>query len=225
MRAASNAGRGSTGRKVLWTKRSRPSAKALPILVKNLFPRSLFTIISFHHHPRTNNVYSLTAHSTGLLINQSQSSFRDLFSFLYTTCKSKTLKFFFNSPHTATLFTLPPFTVVSHLASRPQNPSAYVKSAGAAAVILSKNPTQHTALIRLPSGVRKIFSYYSLTTLGPVGFKDKKDLRNTKSGFWRNKGANQLVRGVAMNPVDHPHGGRTKAIKYPRTPWGRTTKF
>jgi large subunit ribosomal protein L2 len=33
------------------------------------------------------------------------------------------------------------------------------------------------------------------------------------------------VRGVAMNPVDHPHGGRTKAIRYQRTPWGKTTKY
>jgi ribosomal protein L2 len=33
------------------------------------------------------------------------------------------------------------------------------------------------------------------------------------------------VRGVAMNPTDHPHGGRAKSIKYQRTPWGKTTKF
>ena len=225
MRAASKAGRGSTGRKLLWTKRSSPSARALPTLVKNIFPNSLFTIISIRHHPRTSNVYSLTAHATGLLLNQPQSSFRNVFSFLYTTCKSKILKFFFNAPYTALLFTLPSFTTISHLASRPQGHSTYVKSAGASAVILSKNSTQHTVLVRLPSGVRKIFSYYSLATLGSVSFKDKKDLQNTKSGFWRSKGANQTVRGVAMNPVDHPHGGRTKAIKYPRTPWGRTTKF
>jgi large subunit ribosomal protein L2 len=34
-----------------------------------------------------------------------------------------------------------------------------------------------------------------------------------------------LSRGVAKNPVDHPHGGRNKAIKYQRTPWGKTTKY
>ena len=38
-------------------------------------------------------------------------------------------------------------------------------------------------------------------------------------------GKKPKVRGVAKNPTDHPHGGRTKAIKYPRTPWGKTTKF
>jgi len=43
-------------------------------------------------------------------------------------------------------------------------------------------------------------------------------LKNTKAGFYKNFGRNSIVRGVAMNPVDHPHGGRTKSIKYPRTP-------
>jgi large subunit ribosomal protein L2 len=38
-------------------------------------------------------------------------------------------------------------------------------------------------------------------------------------------GKKSIVRGVAMNPVDHPHGGRAKSIKYPRTPWGLTTKY
>jgi large subunit ribosomal protein L2 len=48
---------------------------------------------------------------------------------------------------------------------------------------------------------------------------------NGKAGYWKIYGKKPLVRGVAMNPVDHPHGGRGKSIKYPRTPWGKTTKF
>jgi large subunit ribosomal protein L2 len=48
---------------------------------------------------------------------------------------------------------------------------------------------------------------------------------NGKAGFWRSFGHKPIVRGVAMNPVDHPHGGRTKAIKHQRTPWGLTTKY
>jgi large subunit ribosomal protein L2 len=50
-------------------------------------------------------------------------------------------------------------------------------------------------------------------------------LTNTRSGYWRNFGLKPHVRGVARNPVDHPHGGRAKSIKYPRTPWGKTTKY
>jgi large subunit ribosomal protein L2 len=55
--------------------------------------------------------------------------------------------------------------------------------------------------------------------------KENKNFSNGKAGYWRLFGVKPLVRGVAMNPVDHPHGGRTKSIRYPRTPWGKTTKF
>jgi large subunit ribosomal protein L2 len=61
--------------------------------------------------------------------------------------------------------------------------------------------------------------------LGRLALEEKVNYLNGKAGYWRSFGNKPLVRGVAMNPVDHPHGGRTKAVKYPRTPWGKTTKF
>ena len=80
-------------------------------------------------------------------------------------------------------------------------------------------------MVHLPSGVRKIISTFSLALPSRCAAMEKRNLRNTKSGYARSFGFKSVVRGVAMNPVDHPHGGRTKAIKYPRTPWGKTTKF
>jgi large subunit ribosomal protein L2 len=68
-------------------------------------------------------------------------------------------------------------------------------------------------------------SYYSLVFLGSLSLEEKKKFHNTKSGYWRSLGFKSTVRGVAMNAVDHPHGGRTKAVRYQRTPWGKTTKF
>jgi len=59
---------------------------------------------------------------------------------------------------------------------------------------------------------------YSIGSLGSVALSENNKVFNTKSGFYRNNGVKAQVRGVAMNPVDHPHGGRTKAIKYQRTP-------
>jgi large subunit ribosomal protein L2 len=61
--------------------------------------------------------------------------------------------------------------------------------------------------------------------LGQLSLQDSLYCLNGKAGYWRSFGLKSLVRGVAMNPVDHPHGGRTKSVKYPRTPWGKTTKF
>jgi large subunit ribosomal protein L2 len=70
-----------------------------------------------------------------------------------------------------------------------------------------------------------VFSIYSLAAFGAVSLSDKKHTTNTKAGHLKVYGKKSIVRGVAMNPVDHPHGGRTKSIRYPRTPWGKTTKF
>jgi large subunit ribosomal protein L2 len=79
--------------------------------------------------------------------------------------------------------------------------------------------------LELPSGIKKIFSYYSYVFLGRVALRWSKRFTTNKAGYWRSFGSKSMVRGVARNPVDHPHGGRTKSIKYPRTPWGKTTKF
>lgn len=117
------------------------------------------------------------------------------------------------------------FKKVSNLEVRPGAGIQYVRSAGSYAKIIKRDYSQHTALVRLPSGVKKFFSFYSTLFLGPCALKLKRKMGCTKSGFWRQFGLKPKVRGVARNPVDHPHGGRTKSIKYPRTPWGKTTKF
>lgn len=114
---------------------------------------------------------------------------------------------------------------VSNLELLPGKGMQYARSEGSFALITRVNAANHTAMVKLPSGVRKIFSVYSILLLGPSALKLKRKLSNTRSGFWRSYGVKSQVRGVAMNPVDHPHGGRTKSIKYPRTPWGKTTKF
>lgn len=102
----------------------------------------------------------------------------------------------------------------------------YTRSFGSSSSIIKLDTRTGLGLVKLSSGVKKIFSAFSLASCGPVNLKlSKKDLSNRKSGFYRNYGISPIVRGVAKNPVDHPHGGRTKAIKYQRTPWGKTTKF
>jgi len=74
------------------------------------------------------------------------------------------------------------------------------------------------ALIKLPSGVRKVFSIYSIGSLGCPALKENSGTNLTSAGYGRSLGKKPQTRGVAKNPVDHPHGGRTKSIKYPRTP-------
>ena len=114
---------------------------------------------------------------------------------------------------------------VSNVESFSGHGSKYVRSSGTRAILISFNMENHTALLQMPSGASKSFSIYSLALIGPSALKVRRQFRNTKSGYWRSIGHKPKVRGVARNPVDHPHGGRTKSIRYPRTPWGKTTKY
>jgi len=123
------------------------------------------------------------------------------------------------------LFQIKKLSYVSYLEILPGKGSQYTRSSGTKSRLIKFDTDNHTVLIQLPSGIKKIFSYYSLVFLGRISLEENSNCLNGKAGFWRNFGIKPLVRGVAMNPVDHPHGGRTKAIKYPRTPWGKTTKY
>ena len=81
------------------------------------------------------------------------------------------------------------------------------------------------SVVKLPSGVKKLFSIYSTGSKGAVALTNNANFLNKKAGYKKIFGFKPQVRGVAMNPVDHPHGGRAKSIKYQRTPWGKTTKY
>ena len=123
------------------------------------------------------------------------------------------------------LYAVKTFQKISNLEVIPGCGMQYVRSAGCFARITKFDFSSHSALVKLPSGVRKFFSIYGISVLGTSALTLKRKLANTKSGYWRTHGSKPIVRGVARNPVDHPHGGRTKSIKYPRTPWGHTTKY
>lgn len=85
--------------------------------------------------------------------------------------------------------------------------------------ILVKKYKKH-ALIKLVSGEYRLFSLNCRCSLGRVGAVNSKNIKLTKAGTNRRLGKRPIVRGRAMNPVDHPHGGRTNGGITPRTPWG-----
>ena len=94
----------------------------------------------------------------------------------------------------------------------------YCSSSGSIAVITKIDNRSSLALIRLPSGVQKIFSSFSTGSSNRIPFLNKSLKNPAKAGFKVSIGKKPLSRGVAKNPVDHPHGGRNKAIRYQRTP-------
>ena len=81
--------------------------------------------------------------------------------------------------------------------------------------------------LKLPSGEMRMTHKRCRTTLGEVGNKEHENISLGKAGRSRWMGRRPKVRGVAMNPVDHPMGGgegRSSGGRHPTTPWGKPTK-
>lgn len=119
---------------------------------------------------------------------------------------------------------IPVGTVIHCIEMKPNKGAQLARSAGAGAVLLAKEGEY--AQVRLVSGeVRKI-SVNCKATVGQVGNTEHSLKRVGKAGASRLKGIRPSVRGVAMNPIDHPHGGRSKSGigRHPVSPWGVPTK-
>jgi hypothetical protein len=125
----------------------------------------------------------------------------------------------FNIPQTFFIICqLPKFRPINNLELKPLSTAKYIKSPGSKGLITKISYDNNLALIKLPSGVRKAFSVYSTGLLGPVPCINSNLKNESNAGFRTRFGRKPLSRGVAKNPVDHPHGGRNKAIRYQRTP-------
>jgi len=97
------------------------------------------------------------------------------------------------------------------------------RGAGVAAYVFGRDETH--VLIKMPSGEIRKFNPSCRATVGQVGNSDWKHKRLNKAGVKRRKGIRPSVRGVAMHPKAHPHGGGEGrsgiGLKYPKTPWGK----
>ena len=118
---------------------------------------------------------------------------------------------------------IPPGTQVHNLELSPGKGGQLVRAAGGAAQLLSKEG--NIALVKLPSGEVRKFALDCMATIGQVGNLDHENVTYGKAGRTRYHGIRPTVRGVAMNPVDHPHGGGEGRVKgnHPQTPWGFPT--
>jgi large subunit ribosomal protein L2 len=100
-----------------------------------------------------------------------------------------------------------------------------VRSAGSSAQLLAREET--TVTVRLPSGEIRKFDAECVATIGQVGNIDHKNEKLGKAGRTRHRGRRPEVRGVAMTPRDHPHGGGEGRVGVgmpgPKSPWGKPT--
>ncbi|KAG5530427.1 hypothetical protein RHGRI_025397 [Rhododendron griersonianum] len=122
-------------------------------------------------------------------------------------------------------------TFIHNIEMNPGQGGKLVRAAGTSAKILKEPKANRHVLIRLPSGKEKLIDTRCRATVGTVSNPGHGAKKLRKAGQSRWLGRRPVVRGVAMNPVDHPHGGgegRSKSSgshgKGSRTPWGKPTK-
>ena len=120
---------------------------------------------------------------------------------------------------------MPVGTIVHNVELKPGKGGQVARSAGNYAQLVGKDAGY--ALLRLNSGEQRMVRSACMATVGAVSNADHQNEKLGKAGRARWKGKRPTTRGVAMNPVDHPHGGgegRTSGGRHPVTPWGKPTK-
>lgn len=120
---------------------------------------------------------------------------------------------------------IPVGTMIHNIELREGKGGQLVRAAGAAAQLLAKEGDY--AQIRLPSGEVRLVRQVCYATVGQVGNLDHSNVKLGKAGRKRHMGIRPTVRGTAMSPRDHPHGGgegrQPVGMASPKTPWGKPT--
>ncbi len=123
------------------------------------------------------------------------------------------------------LKSIPVGTIIHNVELKPGKGGQMARSAGTFAQLVGRD--QSYAILRLTSGEQRLVHGDCMATVGAVSNPDQSNTNKAKAGRSRWLGKRPSVRGVAMNPVDHPHGGgegRTSGGRHPVTPWGKPTK-
>jgi large subunit ribosomal protein L2 len=127
--------------------------------------------------------------------------------------------------NTMPMRSMPVGTIIHNVEMKPGKGGQIARSAGTYAQLVGRD--QGYALLRLSSGELRMVRSECRATIGAVSNPDQQNIVIGKAGRSRWLGRRPSVRGVAMNPIDHPHGGgegRSSGGRHPVTPWGKPTK-
>jgi large subunit ribosomal protein L2 len=120
------------------------------------------------------------------------------------------------------LRSIPVGTIVHNVELKQGRGGQMARSAGTYLQLVGRD--QGNALLRMPSGEVRMVKAECMATIGAVSNPDQKNVSSGKAGRSRWLGIRPSTRGITMNPVDHPHGGRTNGGRAWVTPWGKPTK-
>lgn len=225
-----NSGRDNKGHITVFTKNASTSFKKRYRFID--YKRDLFNVpgivYSIEYDPNRSSFISLVLYKNniccyiisvnGLNIGEQVQSYKD-FS-IYERSYSK--------GDNNQLLYLPISTLINSLELWPSKGGVYIRSAGSYGKILKKLTHINKVLIELPSNSLFYASIFSRATIGICGNINHNKIILGKAGRNRWLGCKPIVRGVAMNPIDHPHGGgegKRSSDSLKKSPWGRILKW
>lgn len=224
-----SAGRANTGRIVARFRGSCARQRVRVVSNTNTFFCVPGKIIRIEYDPNRSSFISLVLYSHGIctyVLHTLGLSLGDvLFSHLDISLPGfNGISVHFNLGDSCSLFCSPHGTVLHNLETIPFSGGLYIRSAGTFGLVMKKFFRLRKCLIQLPSKQLRSFSFFCSVTKGVVSNDLHYRVLLGKAGRARLFGYKPIVRGVAKNPVDHPHGGGEgkKSKKcFPRTAWGK----
>lgn len=193
------------------------------------FKRSLQNVpakvIALEYDPNRSAFIALIQYSNGILSYILAPKYLKVGSFIESSGTSE-----ISVGNCLPLKKIPVGTDIHNIELSPGKGGQLVRAAGTYARIIKKLPLKGLVVLKLNSKSRKNYIVLSgdcLATIGIVSNSEHDNISLGKAGYSRWLGRRPVVRGVAMNPVDHPHGGgegKTSGAKVSKTPWGWPTK-
>lgn len=169
-----------------------------------------------------NKIYSLQKHINGSFSYSSVAHGGFVGQILFTTNLPSKFWYNYNSGNVVFLKYVKKYSIFFNLFF--SNKCTYARSPGTFCQLKESNNSLNIGTVVLPSGTIKIISLFSLIKLGRCANIFNKKLVYGKAGYLSFRGKKPKNRGVARNPVDHPHGGRTKSNSPEVSPWGWVAK-
>jgi hypothetical protein len=224
-----NSGTAKTGRIVVHSKGKKIYTSATNLLTHRFLDNSLHFLYSISFFRSVKTPYALFFSSSGKCSYSSINNFNTHFRIFKTkgnfdnfSMENSLLVHNLNFSQFPILhysiFRVAFMSLIRNLQVKPGDYIKFSRSLGSCSTLLRKNLELLSVIVKLPSGVKKIFSLFSLCQISTKSVDCATQFKVSSKRENYLKKLAPRSRGVAKNPIDHPHGGRTKSIKYPRTP-------
>lgn len=217
-------GRSNVNGILVYSKNSKSLKKSANVLCKKFLIKHHGVFINFLHYFNNKTYCGLIKYANGSYSNINLT--HGLLPGSLIKCTNMKISRFtrYNLGDTVLLFWLNRRHVFYNVFLFFKNKVIFSKAAGTFCCMVSNDMEKNYAKLKLPSGDFKVIFNQTFVTLGRNSNILQKSIIYGKAGDVRKNGFKPSVRGVAMNPVDHPHGGRTKTNSPEKTPWGKVAK-